>query len=237
MAVEYALFKNNLTSEPNDYAAHVQIGRSVDLDGLIQRMIDQGSTVTESDIQAVLLDAIKAIEAELLAGNRVNFGGIVDLYPRIKGVFNGPADTFDKSRHTLTTGATPGSQVRKTMRDDGGVEKVEAIKPAPSPIEISDLETGDINESITTDSIGTIIGHRLKYNTGAADEGIYLIRVDTGDVVKVDKIQRNMPSELIFLVPDLEDGDDYYVEVRARMGDGTELRVGRLDAIIVGNSS
>lgn len=45
-------------------------------------MLDRGSTVSRTDIVAVLEDAIEACESLLLDGMRVNFGGLFD---RTKG--------------------------------------------------------------------------------------------------------------------------------------------------------
>ncbi|MCK4341027.1 MAG: hypothetical protein KAY37_04810 [Phycisphaerae bacterium] len=53
MSIKYALFENNITTDPDDYAAMVQISGSADGDDLVQDIIDQGSTVTKPDILAV----------------------------------------------------------------------------------------------------------------------------------------------------------------------------------------
>jgi len=231
MSINYALFENNLTSDPNDYAGRVQITASVDLDAIAQRMIDQGSTVTKADILAVLEDVIKATEGYLLEGYRVNFGGLCDLYPRVKGVFNGITDTFDPSRHRVDVGASPGSRVRKTVRENATVTKDETIKPAPAPLEYVDLASGEINNTITSGTIGTINGHRLKFDAAQADEGIFLIfTADPTIEARVSAVQRNKPGQLVFLVPSVSPMTTYYLEVRARFG--TDLRIGRLDAIL-----
>ena len=57
---------------------------------------------------------------------------------------------------------------------------------------------------------------------------------DASGDTKVPAVQKNKPSQLVFLVPNLEDGT-YHLEVRAKMGSGTparELRIGRLDSIL-----
>ena len=46
---------------------------------------------------------------------------------------------------------------------------------------------------------------------------------------KVTSVQKNKPSQLIFLVPDPLTANPPYLEVRARMRDNAQLRVGRLD--------
>lgn len=231
MAISYALFENHLTSDPDDYAAQVKITGSAGLEVVAQRMIDQGSTVTKPDILAVLEEAIKAIESCLLDGYRVQLGGLCELFPRIKGVFNGITDTFDASRHRVDVGANPGARVRKTVREGATVTKTETIKPAPALLEYVDLGSDETNGKITSGNIGTINGHRLKFNSDQDDNGIYFINIDTAAEVKVTTIQKNKPGQLVFLAPSMPDGQ-YYLEVRTRFRDSAELRTGRLNEIL-----
>ena len=139
MPIHYALFENNITSDPDDFAAIVQAVDSADLDRIVQRMLERGSTTTTADILAVLEDTIGACESMLLDGMRVNFGGLVELFPRMRGVFTSATDTYDPARHSLDVGANPGSRVRKAVRDNATVVKEEAVKPAPNPIEYRDV--------------------------------------------------------------------------------------------------
>jgi DNA-binding domain/Domain of unknown function (DUF4469) with IG-like fold len=232
MPINYALFENHLTTDPSDYAAQVKITSSIDLDGLAQRMIDQGSTVTKPDILAVLEDATKATESALLDGSRVLFGGLVDLFPRVQGVFNGLTDTFDPARHRVDVGANPGSRIRKTIRDQAQVVKQETIKPTPAPLEYFDVNTGGTNDDLTPGGIGQLSGHRLKYDEVQADEGIFFLPDGGGAETKVVTVQKNKPGQLVFLVPALA-SDNYFLEVRARIAGGTELRIGRLAETLV----
>ena len=231
MAINYALFENHLTSDPDDYAAQVRITGSAGLEVVAKRMIDQGSTVTKPDILAVLEEAIKAIESCLLDGYRVQLGGLCELFPRIKGVFNGITDTFDASRHRVDVGANPGARVRKTVRKGATVTKTETIKPAPALLEYVDLGSGETNGKITSGNIGTINGHRLKFDPDQDDEGTYFVNIDTAAEVKVTNIQKNKPGQLVFLAPGMPDGQ-YYLEVRTRFRDSAELRTGRLNEIL-----
>ncbi len=50
MPIQYALFENNVTADPDDYMAMVQISGSAAGDDLVQDIIDQGSTVGKPDI-------------------------------------------------------------------------------------------------------------------------------------------------------------------------------------------
>ena len=54
MSIRYALFKNHLTADPNDYSAVVQPGDSADLNDVADRIVQGGSTVGRAEIIAVL---------------------------------------------------------------------------------------------------------------------------------------------------------------------------------------
>ncbi|MBN1516485.1 DUF4469 domain-containing protein [Candidatus Sumerlaeota bacterium] len=231
MPINYALFENNLTSAPEDYAAQVQITASADLHDIVQRIVQQGSLSTEAEITAVLEDAIKACESLLLEGHRVNLGGLVELYPRVTGIFDSVTDTFDSSRHRIDIGANPGSRIRKTVRRGAQVMKVEFAKPMPTLVEYADLGSGETNGTVTPGNIGTLNGRRLKFNPNKSDEGIFFLAVSSGAGIKVPAAQKNRPTQLIFVIPAVPPGD-YYLEVRARQRDGAELRTGRLDATL-----
>ena len=232
MPIHYALFENNLTSDPSDFAAIVQTVASADLDAVVERMVERGSTTTRADILAVLEDAIGTCESMLLDGMRVNFGGLIELFPRVRGVFTGVTDTFDPARHSLDVGANPGIRVRTTVRDKASVVKDEAVKPAPNPIEYRDVGSDTTNDQLTPGNIGQLSGSRLKYDEAAADEGVYFVATPGGGDTKVTTLQRNKPAQVVFLVPAGLAPGNYNVEVRARIVGGTQLRTGRLDAVL-----
>ena len=99
-------------------------------------------------------------------------------------------------------------------------------------MEFVDLAGAAVNEGVTPGNIGTINGHRLKYDTAQADEGVYFIDAATAVETKVTAIQKNKPAQLVFLNPAIPAGPNYHLEVRARIYGGTELRTGRLDATL-----
>jgi hypothetical protein len=232
MPIHYALFENNLTSDPSDYAAVVQPIDSADLEALVRRMIDRGSTTTRADILAVMEDAIGACESLLLDGMRINFGGLVELFPRVRGVFTGATDAFDAARHSVDVGANPGIRVRQTVRDQAAVVKDDAIKPAPNPLEYRDVGTDTTNDQVTPGNIGQLSGSRLKYDAAQPDEGVFFLPTAGGAETKVSTVQKNKPGQVVFLVPALLAPGTYHLEVRARVRGGTDLRSGRLDAVL-----
>lgn len=189
--------------------------------------------MSKPDILAVSAALKLACERRVERGQRINYFGMVEFFPRIKRVFTGATDTFDPARHRIDIGANPRSELREAVRAGATVEKVEAVKPSPNPIEYRDIGSDTTNDQITPGNIGELSGSRLKYDEAQADEGVFFVATAGGET-KVPTVQKNKPSQLVFLVPNLVDGT-YHLEVRARMGSGTsarELRIGRLDAVL-----
>jgi hypothetical protein len=226
MGIQYVLRKNNVVEQPDIYAAQVKIADSLNLEGIATRMLEQGSSVTKPDILMVLESAIEAMESLLLEGYRVNMGGLCDLYPTIRGKFNGITDTYDPSRHQVDVGATVGARVRKTIRDHAFVEKHETIKPLPSLLEFVNQSEEQANGSIATWSFGTINGYRLKFNPAAEDEGVFIV-AESGYPLKLNVIQRNKPGQIVFQVGSLPTPGPLFLEVRTRYTPEGELRIGR----------
>ena len=169
-------------------------------------------------------------QALLLEGRRVNFGGLFEVFTRVRGVFNSAADSFDPTRHSVDVGANPGSRLREGVRQNANVVKDEGIVPAPNLVEFRDLGSGTSNDQVTTGNIGEVVGNRLKFDSSQSDEGIYFVpSSDPTAEVKVTAVQDNKPSRLIFLVPDGLTAEDHTLQVRARSRGGAELRTGTLD--------
>lgn len=237
MPIKYALYENNLTTDPNDHSAQVQITAALGPDDIADIIAQQGSTITKADILACLEDAEQAIVTALKQGNRVQLGGLADFYPRVLGVFTSAADVFDPARHRIDVAVNPGIRIRSEVRDQGTVEKVAAIPPEPTLLEYVDLGSGTTNTTVTRGNIGTINGSRLQYNTAQADEGIFYVPTGGGAEVNVPdaSVQKNKPGQLVFLNPAVGPGfpvGTYFLEVRARVRGIVTLRTGRLDDIL-----
>jgi len=225
MPINYALFENNLTSDPDDFMAVVQPAGTAELDAVIDRMIQQGSTVTKSDTLSVLEDYYTAVESMLLEGVNVNTP-LTNFTATIKGVFRGRTDSFDPSRHQVGPSVSPGKRLRRTFSGRAQTVKQEASRPSPTPLEYLDINSSLRNSAITPGGMGQIIGHRLKFDPNAPNQGVFFI--DGGGLeTRVGFVGRNMPSDLLFMVPAGLAAGEYTLEVRAALSD-SEIRHGAL---------
>jgi hypothetical protein len=233
MPIQYGLYENHLTRQPGDFAALALSTGFSDREAIAERMLQMGTTVTKADILAVLENAEQAVVSLLLDGCRVQVGGLVELFPRVLGVFDGSDDQYDKNRHRLDVGANPGARVRREVRAKARTTKVAAGVPGPVVSEYRDLASGTRNETMTPGTIGTLRGTRLQFAPDKADEGIFVVPAEGGRALRIPpaNMHKNKPSELVFLVPTgtIEPGD-YVLEVRARNAKGGgPLRTSALD--------
>lgn len=228
MTINYVLRENRLTSEPDDYMAMVISTRTVELQGVVDRMVERGSTVTKADILSVLEDFERALEGLLLEGVNVNLP-FANFSSSIKGVFDSASDSFDATRHQVVPVVNPGRELRAVYRQGVSVQKQETVAVAPSLIDFIDLNTNERNSVLTPGGLGQISGNRLKFDPSDEQQGIFFVAAD-GTQTRVSVVGQNKPSTLIFLIPPELASGEYRLEVRAAMG--LEVRTGSLKQVL-----
>ncbi len=227
MTISYSLTRNLLTNGANHYRAVVHFNESVELEDVIDRMIERGSTVTKADALAVLQEYHAAIANLVLQGFKVNTPG-ASYGASIKGNFTGQNDTFDPSRHHLDPSVSAGSDFRHAIREHGQVQKLEATSPSPNPTQYLDTNSGQSNTILTPGGMGHITGYRLKFDPADPNQGIFLTDTTNGNTpVRVEVVGKNLPSELMFLVPDTLTPGEYLLSVSALFGQN-DVRAGTL---------
>ncbi len=226
MGINFSLYKNNLTSEANQFRAVVQSVGTIDYDGVIDQVVKQNSTVTRADVLAVLDNFFTTIEGLLLLGFNVNTPG-ANYRVGIKGGFDGQTDSFTPGRNSVEASINPSARLRRTMQS-AQVQKQESSERLPRPLNYTDLNTGQLNSLVTPGGMGRLTGHRLKFDPTDPNQGIFFINGKTTQVAVVGK---NDPSELMFLVPASLKPGDYSVEIRSAIGTGP-VRIGLLADVL-----
>jgi len=229
--IDFALYKNNLTTNENDYfRAIVQSKGTIQLDGITQRMVQHGSTLTPQDIMASLDEFFKTAFLLLLEGYTVSTPAF-NMSLSIRGNFDGPMDSFDPNRHELVIIIKPNRTFQREVQTKAQIRQQEANVPMPKPLKYSNPNNGDANNTLTPGGGATLHGHRLQVEQEDPDQGIFLVPADESPT-RVEVILRNTARELIFLVPgDLPPGQ-YQVQVRARFGNET-IRTGTYEQLLV----
>lgn len=227
MSLKYSLFENHLTTEPGDYMAVTTDTVTLDLDAIIERMGNMGSTVTKADILSVMEDFHSAVKEFVKEGANIKTP-LFKINQSISGVFNERGESFDNSKHRVNINLIPGADLR-AIRGDIRVERVDGVPARPAPIDYKDVNAGVSNDVLTPGGVGELLGNNLKFDTDDSQQGIFLIASD-GSETRVQTMVRNKPSNLIFLVPTGLAAGTYTLEVRSILPGIKNVRSGVLDA-------
>ena len=172
--LKYALRENLLTPEPNDYMAQVTDSQSYNLEKIIDKMIERGSTLTKADITATMQIYTETICSLLEEGFQINTP-LINTSMSISGVFDGATDSFDSSRHNVNINITPGTKLKETL-SKVKTQKVEATSTDPFVTEVKDIVSGVVNECLTAGGILQAAGSRLKFDNADEAQGVFLVR-------------------------------------------------------------
>lgn len=229
MKVKYYLVDNPLTPDPNDCRAVVQADGSVGVDELVQRIVEQNSTLSKPVLAAVFSQLPDVIAAFLSENRNVNlpFG---NFRLSIQGTFSNSSDSFDESRHGVSISVAPPSSLSVKLGAQG-FEKIVQASPAPILIEFEDTGSGTFNSTVTPGNIGRIRGLKLKVDTAKAEDGVFFVPAGGGAAVKVPALANNKAGEVMFLIPALAAGT-YRLEVRVAYTAANISRIGSLDSTL-----
>ena len=228
--IQYALFHNPLTNDPNGFMAVVQNQQTIDMDRLVDDIVAEGTGLTRPQALAYNEKLFQLIGYYAGMGYRVSLP-VATFRASIKGVFNGEDDVFDSSRHQLLIRTTPGARIRSAEQAASPM-KVKSGVAMPEPRELTDMASGEKNMEVTPGNIAVLRGYNLKFNPADTATGVFLVPVDDpASPVRMTQYSSVKNMEVHFLVPSLKAGD-YRVEVRAVARNGKTLRSGQLDDII-----
>ncbi len=228
--LDYALYANETTPDPDDCRAVIQNQNSVGEEQLEQEMVEEGTGLTLPQAKAYKEKFFQLVERHAARGERINVG-MFSIRSSIKGVFRNGDDSFDPTRHSVVYHITPGPRLRKLERTVKP-RKVKASPPMPEPHEFVDAASGEHNRTATPGGIAVVKGAYLKFDPADPAQGLFLIPAGNPTAtVRVTQFTAIKPSELHFLVPALAAGE-YRVEVKAILPKLKTLRSGMLADVL-----
>jgi hypothetical protein len=222
--MSYALHPMKISGNPRKYQAIAHFTRSVNLDGVIERMVEMNPALSPAMARAYIQSYSAAIINLVLEGCKVNTPTGNHGFS-IAGLFDGPDDTFSPDRHQLLPTVSPGRDVRRAIHRAGRPRKLESRTPGPHPLAYYDAATESHNQRLTPAKLARLSGYELKFDPADPNQGVFLIAADR-TTSRVELMAQNEPRQLIFMNPVSLGPGHYTLEVRAACGDG--LRVGRL---------
>jgi hypothetical protein len=228
MTIKYTLENYYLTGG-NGLRARVHATHSVDLDGIADLILRQGSTVTRADVLSVLHGFEVAVVNVLLEGGRVNTP-LANYWVSIKGIFEQGNLDFDAGCHRVVGTISQGKLLKAALRERSKVIRVKSRQAAPRLLVFTDFETEEQNATVTPGGMAQVVGDWLKFDRSDPRQGIFFIP-EAGDRRRVPVVGYNKPGKLMFVAPADLAPAEYSLVVWAAFGDG-ELRSGTLDAVL-----
>ena len=221
-SLSYVLQENLLTSDPDDYTARPANAKSYSQDAIIDLVAAESTTVSKTDLLAVLNSYTEHIKSIVASGCMVNTPLFTTSFS-ISGVFKGADDSFDSARHALRLNIQPGSALREAVTSVT-LEKARGTETTPWIQSVQDRLSDDAaaNFEITAGSMIQLKGARVKYDDTDSEQGVFLIGTKTSEAVRMGKAVLNKPAMVIVQVPaDLSAGE-YELEVRTKV-DGKHI--------------
>ena len=216
MTLKYSLTENLLTERPDDYAGIIQGGKSIDQSGLIERILRRGTSLTRTDVMAVM-NAINETVAEGVENGDTFTLPLMNTSFSISGVFESPLDTFDGNRHKLNVNLTKGVLLRDAEKKVK-LEKTNVPAPLPQIQEVKDSVSGTVNERLTAGGVVELRGYNLKIDGDNPSCGLWFV-ASGGQETKAATIIENKPSRILAMIPALTAGS-YQVKVATQYSGG-----------------
>lgn len=220
--------RDNPFGEENSFIAQAVTRSVADLNKVIARMVDKGSSLTEVDLRGVIILFRKVIIDLISEGVGVSIDSFLNIRPTISGVFEGYDDTFDRSRHQLNLKVQLNVKFMEDLLKEITMEKIDRPERAPLLKLLHDMATESYNKSLTVGNIVRLEGKYLSFDRQKGDEGIYIYSKEGDQFIKIDFRDKSSNRELRFLIPPQVAtlGEEVYIEVKTRYGTKL-LREGR----------
>lgn len=223
---KFALFRNHLTGNDNDYLAVPQSTENKRTEDIIHQITIPGSILKETECAAVINDFFKAIASNLQEG--VGFTNeFIRINPGVSGVFNGINDQFDPNRHHKQVNVVGGKEFKAAV-EEMPVEKVAASVRQPEIKSVYDFKSQQNNAVLTPGHMIELRGRLLKLDTELTDEGIFIVNTTDDSEFKIVQIHTNLPSKLLGMLPDELAPGVYNLVVRNRPEGNKNLMSGSL---------
>ena len=223
--LKYTLVENQLTERPNDYMAQTIAVRAYDKEAIIALMLRRGTLLTRTDVLAVLNGLEETVADILKDGGTVNLP-LFNTSFSISGVFEGPMDSFDGSRHKLNVNLSKSTLLRDAEKQVR-FTKTDAAAPASAITEIKDVVSDTINHMLTPGGVIQLWGSNLKLAGDHADAGLWFVP-ETGEAIRAEVIVTNKPASLIAMIPTALAAGSYTLRIVTQYTGGTLLKTPRV---------
>ena len=216
--LKYCLRENLHTAKTDDYMAQVTDSQVFTLDDIIDRMVKRGTTVTRTDLAALMQLYTQECTYIVEEGGTLN-PPLINTVFSISGVFDGADDSFDAKRHSVNLNINAGTALKEALTKVKA-SKVESVSTDPYITSVTDKLNGSTN-TIKIGSVMEILGSRLKFDPKDEEQGVFAVSGTTA--VRCASVIENKPARLIVILDASVPAGDFTLEVRTKLtSDGSK---------------
>ena len=147
--------------------------------------------------------------------------GVVQITPRVSGVWETEAAEYDEKIHKRTVDIVPTVDLRSVL-DAISVKVLGARDQTARITSITDTATGLKDGTITLGDDIIIEGEKLKIDEKDSEQGVFFIRSDNAEFKTTRRLSINKPSQIIARVPKNIGTGAVTVIVRTRYSTGNK---------------
>jgi hypothetical protein len=230
MSIRFSIVSTRLSGKPQ-YVGRVALQGTLDREALVKRMLERSPGLSKHNVRATLGLLAEVVEAVCLEGFRVNLEGFLMVSPVLRGPFDGPTDTFQHGRNTLTLKAQVSRLVNQRVLRLARPKKLSAEERRPLLFAF-DAPSAEGAVSLRPGTIVSLKGCRLKFGN-LPGEGLRLVNAeDPQEAVSITELQKVSDKELVFLMPGAPFSQGFF-QVSSSLGTAT-IRTGRSEAFLIG---
>ena len=213
---EVYLRPNTLTKDNDrdciaDVHAHAATQRNEDIAEIITK---ERSEFRKETIMSILSMRDKAVK-DLIEEGLSFMDGLVQISPRVSGVWETENSAYDEKVHKRTVDLVPTADLR-TALDAIGV-KVLGVKESSARItEITDTATGLKDGTLTIGDDIIIEGDKLKIDEKDAAQGVFFKTADGTEYKTERRLSVNKMGQIIARIPDTVPEGEVTVMVRTK---------------------
>ena len=198
---EVYLRPNTLTKDNDrdciaDVHAHAATQRNEDIAEIITK---ERSEFRKETIMSILSMRDKAVK-DLIEEGLSFMDGLVQISPRVSGVWETENSAYDEKIHKRTVDLVPTADLR-TALDAIGVKVMGAKESSARITEITDTATGLKDGTLTIGDDIIIEGDKLKVDEKDAAQGVFFKAADGTEYKTERRLSVNNPGQIIVRVP------------------------------------
>ena len=198
---EVYLRPNTLTKDNDrdciaDVYQHAETQRNADIADII---VKERTEFRPETIMNILTMRDKVVTQLLEEGLSV-MDGVVQISPRVSGVWETEGAEYDEKIHKRTVDIVPTADLRSVL-DAISVKVLGAKETTARITSITDTATGLKDGTITLGDDIIIEGEKLKIDEKDSEQGVFFIRSDNVEFKTTRRLSINKPSQIIARVP------------------------------------